>query len=150
MKRNFINKYHLLIIIILLTGCREKQKVVEQSDHVSLLDVDDTDNRNAAASLSARILSVLNVVRPEIKVIISPVQIKGKAVNDARNRKSISSRVSGRIEKMNIRYNFQEVRKGDVLMEIYSPELVTAQREYILALQQNENRIVQAAKQKLL
>lgn len=150
MKRNFINKYHLLIIIILLTGCLEKQKVAEQSGHVSQLDVNDPDIRNAAASPSESILSGIKVVSPEKKVIISPVQIKGKAVYDARKRKSISSRVSGRIEKMNIRYNFQEVRKGDVLMEIYTPELVTAQREYILALQQNENRIVQAAKQKLL
>ncbi len=40
-------------------------------------------------------------------------------------------RVTGRIEKLYVRYNYQPVRKGQLILEIYSPELVAAQRELL-------------------
>ncbi len=46
----------------------------------------------------------------------------------------VNTKFSGWIEKVNITYVGQEVRKGETLFEIYSPELVTTQDEYLRAL----------------
>jgi Cu(I)/Ag(I) efflux system membrane fusion protein/cobalt-zinc-cadmium efflux system membrane fusion protein len=47
---------------------------------------------------------------------------------------SINSKIDGWIEKLHINQTGQMVRKGQPLLEIYSPELVAAQQEYLLAL----------------
>ncbi len=45
-----------------------------------------------------------------------------------------STRISGWIEDLHIDFTGINVRKGDELLSIYSPELVTAQEEYLTAL----------------
>ncbi|HGY55707.1 MAG TPA: efflux RND transporter periplasmic adaptor subunit [Caldithrix abyssi] len=47
---------------------------------------------------------------------------------------TVSSKISGWIEKLYVDYTGKPVRKGQTLLEIYSPELVTTQQEYLLAL----------------
>ena len=47
---------------------------------------------------------------------------------------AVSARISGWIEKLKVNYTGEQVRKGQELLEIYSPELVTTQQEYLLAL----------------
>ena len=47
----------------------------------------------------------------------------------------VSVRFSGWVEKLYTDYTGERVRKGQVLLEIYSPELVTTQKEYLLALE---------------
>ncbi len=45
----------------------------------------------------------------------------------------ISSRVPGRADELYVRSVGQEVKRGDPLYSLYSPEVYTAQREYLLA-----------------
>jgi len=47
---------------------------------------------------------------------------------------TVSTKIDGWVEALKVSELGQEVRKGEVLLEIYSPELVTAQEEYLLAL----------------
>ena len=47
---------------------------------------------------------------------------------------AVSARISGWIEHLSVNFTGQEVRKGQTLLEIYSPDLVTTQQEYLLAL----------------
>jgi len=53
---------------------------------------------------------------------------------DERNVAHISSRVPGRIEKLYVSFTGERVTKGDPLVLIYSPALINAQQEYLLAL----------------
>ena len=53
---------------------------------------------------------------------------------DEKKLYSINAKVSGWIEKLYVDYEGKLVDAGQPLLEIYSPELVTAQREYISAL----------------
>lgn len=48
--------------------------------------------------------------------------------------KIITTRVNGWIEKLYINYTGQKVSKGDKLLDIYSPELVSAQEELLTAI----------------
>ncbi len=50
------------------------------------------------------------------------------------NRKLISARFDGRIEKLFVSKTGEFVTRGEPLFEIYSPELVQAQQEYLIAL----------------
>lgn len=65
---------------------------------------------------------------------------------------AISARITGRIEKLYVRYRYQPIKKGQRIMDIYSPELLTAQ-ENLLFLMKNDssnNSLINAAKEKLL
>lgn len=85
--------------------------------------------------------------------------LTGKLVMDETQTEVVSSRATGRIERLFIKETGQTVRKGQPLYELYSEELLTLQREYLLALEQykalgeQEPRFasfLEAAKKKLL
>jgi Cu(I)/Ag(I) efflux system membrane fusion protein len=80
------------------------------------------------------------------------IEALGNIAYDTRQVGSISARVSGRIEKLYVKYRYQEIRKGQHLLDIYSPELLTAQQNLLFLLKSDaENYImIQAAKEKLL
>lgn len=82
----------------------------------------------------------------------SLINAKGYITYNPKNISSVASRYSGRIDKLYVKYNFQEVKKGQKLMDIYSPELLTAQENYIFILNSKEDdqSIVNAAKQRLI
>lgn len=48
---------------------------------------------------------------------------------------SVNAKIAGWVEKLYVNQTGQQVKKGQTLLEIYSPELVTAQQELILAKQ---------------
>jgi len=51
-----------------------------------------------------------------------------------KNIVSVNTKFEGWIEKANVNYIGEQVKRGDVLFEIYSPKLVTTQQEYLAAL----------------
>lgn len=46
---------------------------------------------------------------------------------------SVNAKIEGWVERLHVNQLGQQVKKGQPLMEIYSPELVAAQQEYLLA-----------------
>lgn len=67
------------------------------------------------------------------------------------NRKTISARFNGRIEKLLVDKTGDYIKKGQPLFEIYSPDLVQAQNEYLIVLNNsaNPNSLLKASKKKL-
>jgi Cu(I)/Ag(I) efflux system membrane fusion protein len=51
---------------------------------------------------------------------------------------TVNSKINGWVEKLYVSFTGQQVRKGQPLLEIYSPELVTTQEEYLLALKNKD------------
>lgn len=80
-------------------------------------------------------VSVVPAKRQEFKRDITAVGIISYAEP---NYQHISSRFPGRVEKLYVSYTGQEVREGDRVAEVYSPEAITAQQEYLLALDSYE------------
>ena len=62
------------------------------------------------------------------------VSASGTMQYDTRAEGAISSRVSGRIDKLYLKYTFQDVSKGQKVMDIYSPELLTAQQNLLFLI----------------
>jgi membrane fusion protein, copper/silver efflux system len=61
----------------------------------------------------------------------------------------IHPRIAGWIEKLYIKATGDLVTKGQPLYELYSPELVNAQEEYLLTLAANDKRLIAASENRL-
>ena len=57
------------------------------------------------------------------------IYLSGKVKADERNIAEITARFAGRIEKLLVNFTGQKVKRGQALASVYSPELVTAQKE---------------------
>jgi Cu(I)/Ag(I) efflux system membrane fusion protein len=79
------------------------------------------------------------------------VYLLGKVKPDERNIAELTSRFGGRIENLFVNFTGQNVSKGEKLATIYSPELVTAQKELIEAVEYKESNpaFYRAARNKL-
>ncbi len=79
------------------------------------------------------------------------IQLSGKVQIDETSRQTITANFPGRIDRLLINFTGETVRTGNVLGSIYSPELVTAQKELLEAQKSNEQipGIFEASKEKL-
>ena len=71
------------------------------------------------------------------KPLVKHIRTFGNVTYDERRIYTVNTKFNGWIEKLYVDFIGQTVKKGQPLFDIYSPELVTAQEEYLLALQQN-------------
>jgi Cu(I)/Ag(I) efflux system membrane fusion protein/cobalt-zinc-cadmium efflux system membrane fusion protein len=78
---------------------------------------------------------IATVARQDISRSIKTV---GVVTADESRQSSINSKVEGWIEKLYVDQTGKPVAKGAPLLEIYSPDLVSAQQEYLLALRNSE------------
>jgi len=75
----------------------------------------------------------------------------GSVTYDTKAEGIVSAMATGRIEKLYVHYRFQKVMKGEKIMEIYSPEIVTAQQNLLFLLQNDatNNMLINTAKERL-
>jgi Cu(I)/Ag(I) efflux system membrane fusion protein len=62
----------------------------------------------------------------------------------------VSARFRGRIEKLYVNYTGEEVHKGQPLFDLYSPDLVSAEQDYLLAYQSAQQQGSGTESQRLL
>ena len=79
------------------------------------------------------------------------IKLSGKIVENEEANAVQASYFSGRIERLNINSIGEEVRKGQLLATIYSPELFSAQQELITAstLKESQPALYKAVRNKL-
>lgn len=97
------------------------------------------------------VVANIGTVQPERRSEPVIINANGIITYDTRRLYTIPARFGGRVEQLYVRYNFQPVRKGQKLLEVYSPDIVTAQRELIYLLESDPTNapLIAAAKQKL-
>ena len=66
------------------------------------------------------------------------VRTTGRFVMDEQGRHTVSLKVGGWVERLHADFEGAIVRRGEPLLELYSPELVSTQEEYLLALRNAE------------
>ncbi len=81
----------------------------------------------------------------------SAFKIQGVIKYDQRQATIITSRVSGRIEKLYVKYINQRIAAGQKLFDVYSADLLNAQRELLYLVKSDPNNIsmIVSAKEKL-
>ena len=79
------------------------------------------------------------------------IQLSGKVQADERLASSQVAHVPGRIEKLYVTFTGEQVSQGQKLADIYSPDLIAAQRELLeaLKLQSVNPNLLEAARNKL-
>jgi membrane fusion protein, copper/silver efflux system len=99
-----------------------------------------------AAQLANVLTSVVSKQKP-----VKEVRLYGKVQADERLFQSQVAHVPGRIEKLFVNFTGESVIKGQVLAEIYSPELITAQQELLetVKTKQTQPELYLASKEKL-
>lgn len=111
--------------------------------------------------LSEQQIQLGNIVVDTIgKAVLGNETVLAATLNyDQQKLTSISSRVTGRIDKLYHKNIGDYIKKGEPLMEIYSEELNNAKQEYLLALERRKlldnslidfDQVIKSAKTKLL
>jgi multidrug efflux pump subunit AcrA (membrane-fusion protein) len=99
------------------------------------------------AQANEKEVRVSPVVVQDIGVKTAPVQRRtlsrkirtlGRVAYDERLVSHVHTKVQGWVEKLNIDYEGQMVQKGEGLLEVYSPALVSTQEELLLAARYRE------------
>lgn len=98
------------------------------------------------------VISTIPVTAIKKDQIVVEIDAVGTVEYDTRMIGNISARIDGRIEKLYVRYKYQYIEKGQKIMDIYSPELLTAQQNLLFIFKNDAGNesLIQAAKQKLL
>ncbi|KPA16959.1 hemolysin D [Candidatus Magnetomorum sp. HK-1] len=88
---------------------------------------------------------------------IHTIRTYGHITFDETRVSRVSPKTSGWYEKLYVDFTGQAVKKGDPLLEIYSPELLTAQEEYLSAYRnskrlkgRDDNDFLKSARRRLL
>lgn len=99
-----------------------------------------------AAELANVMTSIVTKQKP-----VKEVRLYGKIQADERLLQSQVAHIPGRIEKLMVNFTGETVRKGQTLALVFSPELVTAQQEFLEAIKMKELQpeIYEAVKEKL-
>jgi len=113
-------------------------------------------------SLSTNIINVMHVATSwaERRPIKRTLQVAGQIDDNPTTHRVLSAYVAGRIEKLHYNYTGAEVQAGEPLALIYSPNLLAAEREYLILRQtqpdgaaarfgQEQERLIDAARTRL-
>ena len=110
-----------------------------------------------AVTLSATKQHLANIATVEVgrSALRHEIHAVGRIDYAEPNRKKISMRFPGRIERLYLTYTGQRVQSGDPVADVYSPEAISAQQEYLLAKDSydtvmNENELISTGAKELL
>lgn len=97
------------------------------------------------------VLTSVKTARPERKTLAASIEAPGYLAYDARKVQAISARFGGRIERLYVKYPYQPVRKGQRILDLYSPEIATAQQELIFLLENDADNkaLIENARRRL-
>ena len=90
-----------------------------------------------AVSLSPtqRVVANVSTVRAERRTLVKEISAVGVVSVAEPLQATVAARFRGRIEKLHVSYTGERVARGAPLFDLYSPDLVSATQEYLLALQ---------------
>lgn len=157
MKKSFLHTM-FFSLLLLMTNCNDKpDDNSKQSAHEGMKGMDSMEKETPDSldlkliSLPANysVISSQKIVHPVWSENSDSITLNGYIVADERRDNKISARVNGRIEKLYVKYNFQYVKKGEKVIEIYSAELNTIQEELLFLKKKSEYELVKKTEEKL-
>lgn len=91
----------------------------------------------------------IGLARAAVRPLGRETRVVGTLTYAEPRRAYVSSRVMGWVERLYADYMGKPVQKGDPLLAIYSPDLVSAQEEYLSARRLGDKSLTAAAKRRL-
>ncbi|MGB5449536.1 MAG: efflux RND transporter periplasmic adaptor subunit, partial [Woeseiaceae bacterium] len=112
---------------------------------------DEVDGEPGVVAIDATIVNNLGVrtARAERGELSRRIETVGYVAYDEDTVQHVHTRVDGWIEKLATKATGDTVEKGQLLFELYSPTLVNAQEEYLIALRSSNTLLLKASKERL-
>ncbi len=98
-------------------------------------EADSTDGGGIAVSATVIQSLGIRTANPQRRDIRPSIRVPARVVADARGQARVQARVSGWIERLYVRAVGQQISRGMVIADIYSPELIQAQEEMLLGVE---------------
>ncbi len=99
----------------------------------------------------ARAMASVETVQIRRRKLSREIRVVGKVQYNETGLANITTRVEGYVERLFVDFTGVEVKLGDHLVEIYSPDLVVAQQEMLIALESSRSSsLVESSTRKLL
>ena len=76
----------------------------------------------------------IQVVPAEVRTLTRDLRLVGRVIPAESAQRTVASRVDGFVERLAVDFTGRTVHRGEVLLELYSPMLVAAQQELLLAV----------------
>ncbi|AUM12185.1 efflux RND transporter periplasmic adaptor subunit [Ketobacter alkanivorans] len=110
-----------------------------------------TDSGPGTVSISPEVVNNLGVrtVKAQAGALLTEINTVGYVQYNQDKLIHIHPRVQGWVEKLYLKAEGDPVRAGQPLYDLYSPALVNAQEEMVLALERNNTRLISAAQDRL-
>lgn len=144
MKKRVNNLFIMLLVIVLACNNVENK---HQHSNVELEVNEITDQIISPAKLVLSRQATINLEAPNGGQVMKS---EGYIDFDRTRNQSVSARLGGRIEKLYVKYDLQFVKKGEKILELYSPELNTFQEAHLFLLKtEPEKSLVEKSRQKL-
>ena len=104
-------------------------------DYIAVYEGEESPSADAAVKISADRIQRLGVKTEVVgmRELARSVRAVATVQADERRLHIVAPRFEGWIERLHVNTTGQAVRKGEPLMDVYSPELITAQHEYLIA-----------------
>ena len=120
-------------------------------DLVPVFDDANSEGGPGTIRISPEVVNNLGVRTAPAGFAALPTRIRtvGYVQYDEDRRIHIHPRVEGWVEKLYVKASGDPVEAGQPVYELYSPQLVNAQEEYLLALKRDNPRLVEAAGDRL-
>ena len=111
----------------------------------------DSANTGDAVTIEPAVVHNLGVrtEKAEVRPLWRRIEATGYVGFDETRISHINTRVAGWIVRLEVEAEGERVKQGDLLFELYSPELVNAQKEYLQAVQRGDSRLLRGAGEKL-
>lgn len=120
--------------------------------------------KEISLSSSQKIMANVKVEKAKYENMIKEIDAVGKVTFDEKKMYRLSSWIAGRINKLYINTTGANISKGEKIFDIYSPEVFSAQQEFLQAnesylklkdskfndISQSAKEILESSKQKLL
>jgi Cu(I)/Ag(I) efflux system membrane fusion protein len=129
---------YLVTLGFWLAECSTGQKAEDHSAHTTpAAKPSVSDNTLMLTDTQVRLANI-TTQKVSMKPVGQTQLLNGVLAVDEENSQVISTRISGRVEKLFFKETGRTVRQGEPLYEIYSEELLTLQQEFLLAKEQFE------------
>ena len=105
-------------------------------DYIAVYEGEDTAG-DSGLKISAEKVQKLGVKTEaaQLRILDQTVRASGRVEIDESRSYMVTAKFEGYIERLHVNTTGQPVGRGQALFEVYSPELVSAQREYAIAAQ---------------
>lgn len=106
-------------------------------DYIPVYEGEDDAGSDSGLKISAEKIQKMGVkAEPaKLQVLDKSVRASGRVEIDESRSYTVTAKFEGYIERLHVNTTGQPVGRGQPLFEVYSPELVSAQREYAIAAQ---------------